>query len=70
MKEIIQTTEADIEKAEDLVTQSKDLLSHIQANIKDVNDARQNVRQYSDQLNILQCTHQYMRVIQYIEHLR
>lgn len=70
LRETIQNTEADIEKAEDLLTQSKDLVSHIETNLKEVNNTRTNVRQYLEELDILHCSHQYMRVIQYIEHLR
>lgn len=49
--------------------QSKELVNLIQVDLKAVNDVRKKVKQYFEQLNILQCTLQYMRVIQHIEYL-
>lgn len=68
--ETIQKTEEHIEKAQNLAIQSKELVSIIQLDLKEVNDVRKKIKQYFEQLNILQCTHQYLRVIQHIEYLR
>lgn len=66
---IVQSAEEDIKKADNLVTQSKSILQRIHKDLKDEEDIRAHVKEYVERLNVLQCTHQYMRVIQQIEYL-
>lgn len=70
LKDTVEGTEDDIAKAHDLITQSKELIQTIETDLDEVNGVRKKVKEYFEKLNILQCTHQYMRVVQHIEHLK
>lgn len=66
----MQTTEEDIGKAQELIIQSNELVNTIQTDLSEINDVRVKVKEYFEKLNILQCTYQYLRVVQYIESLK
>lgn len=70
LHENVVSAEECIQKAEELVNESNEVLNHIKVDLKKVNDVRKKVREYFGRLAVLQCTHQYMRVIQHVEYLR
>lgn len=70
MNVTVQGAEEDIEKAENLVIRSKELVLTVEKDLNEVNNVRKKVKEHFEKLNILQCTHQYMRVVQHIEYLK
>lgn len=70
LNKIVHEVEGDIEQVGNLVNTSEKLLVEIHNDLEEVNDVRTKVREKFARLNILQCTYQYMKVIQHIENLR
>ncbi|XP_023018934.2 RAD50-interacting protein 1-like [Leptinotarsa decemlineata] len=65
----IKDAEKVVEKAEDVITRSKDIMLLIKEDLEAVEEVRRNIKRYFDKLTRLQCTLQYMRVLQHIEGL-
>lgn len=59
-----------MKEAEDVTQRAKEVIACIKDDLDDVDEVRKEVRRHFDKLNTLQCTLQYMRVIQHIEYLR
>lgn len=59
-----------VRKAEDVRERANEVIGHIEKDLNDVDGVREEIRGHFDKLNTLQCTLQYMRVIQHIEYLR
>ncbi|XP_018566371.1 RAD50-interacting protein 1 [Anoplophora glabripennis] len=58
-----------VKRTEDVIERGKDIIGDIKKDLEDVDEVRNEVKEHFDKLNTLQCTLQYMRVIQHIEYL-
>ncbi|KAG5869846.1 hypothetical protein JTB14_009008 [Gonioctena quinquepunctata] len=65
----IKDAEKVIKKAVDVINSSNEIILLIEKDLEDVEEVRSTINKYFDKLNQLQCTLQYMRVIQQIEYL-
>ncbi|KAJ8928351.1 hypothetical protein NQ314_019081 [Rhamnusium bicolor] len=69
IKELNEKHEKSVETAEDVVKRAREIIGHIEKDLADVDEVRKEVREHFEKLNVLQCTLQYLKVIQQIEYL-
>lgn len=62
--------EETIKEIDDTMTRSNALAEQIEDYLKTTDEIRTSVKQHFEQLNTLQCTLQYLRVLHHIEKLR
>ncbi|KAJ8953915.1 hypothetical protein NQ318_019155, partial [Aromia moschata] len=65
----IKNAQQTVETADRVIEESRVVVSDIQKDLDEVDEVRKEARKHFNKLNTLQCTLQYMRVIQRIEYL-
>lgn len=67
--ETVRKVEKTIQDIENSVTESNGVVDQIEEYLKDTDEVRQTVNEHLTQLNTLQCTLQYIKVLKHIEDL-
>lgn len=65
----VKDSESLISKSNEVVKKSDDIIFTIQKDLDEIQGVRNDMKNYFDKLNTLQCTLQYMKVLQHIEYL-
>ncbi|KAJ8979317.1 hypothetical protein NQ317_006930, partial [Molorchus minor] len=58
-----------VETVDDVVKKAQEVVQDIETDLDEINEVRKEAKRHFDKLNTLQCTLQYMRVVQHIEYL-